>query len=349
MPMQGGYEPRGGHGPSRGIYLVRRGVFVALVIILVAFALPRACGAFSDPDATDPASGPAQSEGEGKTSSNVGGSGGETGVAATGSAATETASDTSTGGGEDPTGSAEGSGDGSDVGEDSNTDDPGGEDGDAMPATVEETLAVEEPEEAIPTGIPTLQLSDDRARRAQRQEDALERRLKPPMTPLAALPLLPEPEPPAVAPAPDRDEPVREAPGVVPAPQEVSVTQQEVVVTQATVVEPTTRRGDRADVRRLVEPVAGITAGGGRVARAGNNVAYAGGAEDGGSAGRTVANAGRSLGAITPANGARAAVRGALRDAGAAVGAAKNLRGGSSGNSKRCKKNPERCVGALLR
>jgi hypothetical protein len=68
-------------------------------------------------------------------------------------------------------------------------------------------------------------------------------------------------------------------------------------------------------------------------------------ADDGGNAAATLADARRSLDDIAAGGGARNAVRGAMRDAGAAVGAAESLDETRTGKNKRCKRNPQRCLG----
>ena len=381
--MQRGYEPRGSRGPGRGVYLVRRAVLIAALIVLVAFVLPRACGTFLD---TDSASDTQQQDQQAQTASggqgtddNAGSSGTSgSGEAAEGSSTSEGAADEFAAGADDPQRSAEGPTEVSEA-----ADEPeGGED--AMPATVEETLAVEEPAPEAPTGVPTRGLAAERAKEAQQGRVALQSRLAPPMTPLRALPLLPEPEPvrrrASKGPAPDggtqvqvASEPVavertaasqagqggmsRSATQVVvtQSTTQVEVAQPAVETSAAPAATPATTPAAVAApaVEATVASVAEVSAGGGRVARAGDNVAYAtaGGAEDGGSAARTVANAQQSLEEITPSGGgARAAVRGALNDAEAAVGAAEALADEpAGGRGQRCKKNPERCVSDLIR
>lgn len=333
--MQGGYEPRGSGGPGRGIYLVRRTVFILIAIVLFAFVLPRACGAFSGPDVNE--SDQRQKETE-RAQTPSGGSAGSSSDSSGGVSVNtiEVPSYPDDASSDDPAGTED---------EDEPADDESGDasqagpdDDDDLPSTVKETLAVEEPRDPQPSGIPTVALSNERARQGggagrgdpnQDQIEAIEITLF-----LRSNPPEPagDPEPAQVA---SESIPIEQTGTNSIMPIEPGPT------TNASVTSVSEPRA-RTAVRRAE-----------RVARSGNDVATASGnvADDGGDAAATLADARRSLDDIAAGGGARNAVRGAMRDAGAAVGAAESLDETPTGKNKRCKRNPQRCLGVadLLR
>lgn len=325
--MQGGYEPRGSRGPGRGIYLARRAVFVLIAIVLFAFVLPRACGAFSDPDATDSAVRQQESEQADAPSGGGGSSGGSSGSTsddAAGTSSETTGGTSSSGGSETPAGSGNDDEAEEDESNDASDDGSSADDGESsMPSTVEESIAVEEPAEAAPSGIPTRTLAEGRDRQAERtqQQNPAQLTLEPSEITLAL-----RSAPPSIEPD---SEDVR---------GQVSERTQEDARDRV-------RSNARANRQQVAASATGRVArnavrGVGRISRSENNLSNTAG--DGPAA--TVANAGRLVSDV-PRGEARAAVRGALRTAEANVSAAENLLGGSpTGKNKRCAKNPARCL-----
>jgi hypothetical protein len=348
MPMQGGYEPRGSRWPGRGIYLVRRAVFVLIAIVLFAFVLPRACGAFSDPDATDSAVRQQESEqadaptgSGGSSGGSVGGSSSSTSDDTTGGSL-EIAGNSSPSGGSE-TGSEDSAGSGSedeageDEADDASDDGSSEEDGEsAMPSTMEESIAVEEPAEAAPSGIPTVRLAEGRDRQAARtqRQDPAQYTLEPSEITLAL-----RSDPPRVEPI---SEEVQEQ-----VSEQVQEDASETVSEQQQSIADTVRpraRSNRQQVAASATEELGRNAvrGARRISRSGNNIA----STAGGGPAATVVNAQRLVSDV-PRGEARAAVSGALRDAEASVSAAENLLGGSpTGKNNRCANNPARCLAA---